>query len=45
MPKNEKPTAVLDAYVIYPAPVRDILLNLDEQELFAPKWSEIIQDE
>lgn len=37
--------AVLDACVLYPAPVRDILLNLAEKQLFAPKWSAIIHDE
>lgn len=38
-------TAVLDANVIYPAPVRDLLLNLADLEIFSPKWSEIIQEE
>ncbi len=37
--------AVLDACVLYPAPIRDILLNLAEQDLFSPKWSETIQEE
>jgi predicted nucleic acid-binding protein len=37
--------AVLDACVLYPAPIRDILLNLADLEIFLPKWSEIIQDE
>lgn len=36
---------ILDACVLYPAPVRDILLNLAEQELYSPKWSNIIEDE
>lgn len=36
---------ILDACVIYPAPIRDILLNLADLELYSPKWSEIIQDE
>jgi hypothetical protein len=36
---------VLDACVIYPAPIRDILLNLADLGLYSPKWSEIIQDE
>lgn len=36
---------VLDANVIYPAPIRDLLLNLADLELFSPKWSELIQDE
>ena len=36
---------VLDACVLYPAPMRDILLNLAEQEIYTPKWSKIIEDE
>ena len=38
-------TVVLDACVLYPAPIRDILLNLADLEIFSPKWSEIIQEE
>ncbi len=38
-------TAVLDANVIYPAPVRDLLLNLADLEIFSPKWSEVIHEE
>ncbi len=38
-------SAVLDANVIYPAPVRDLLLNLADLEIFSPKWSEIIHEE
>jgi hypothetical protein len=38
-------TAILDACVLYPAPIRDILLNLADLEIYAPKWSEIIQEE
>lgn len=36
---------VLDANVLYSAPVRDILLNLAEQALFYPKWSKRIEEE
>ncbi len=38
-------SAVLDANVIYPAPVRDLLLNLADLEIYSPKWSEIIHEE
>lgn len=38
-------TAVLDANVLYPAPIRDLLLSIAEEELFKPFWSAIIQDE
>ena len=38
-------SAVLDANVIYPAPVRDLLLNLADLEIFTPKWSETIHEE
>lgn len=37
--------AVLDANVIYPAPVRDLFLNLADLEIFSPKWSKIIHEE
>lgn len=38
-------SVVLDANVLYPAPVRDLLLNLADLEIFSPKWSEIIHEE
>lgn len=38
-------TAILDACVLYPAPLRDLLLSLADQELYRPKWSAVIQDE
>ncbi len=37
--------AILDACVLYPAPVRDLLLSLADNGLYKPKWSEKIQDE
>lgn len=37
--------AILDACVLYPAPLRDFLLSLAEQNLYRPKWSALIQDE
>lgn len=38
-------TALLDANVLYPAPLRDFLLCLAELDLYKPKWSEQIQEE
>ena len=38
-------SAVLDACVLYPAPLRDFLLRLAEDKLISPFWSEKIQDE
>lgn len=38
-------TAVLDACVLYPAPLRDLLLTLAEGELFRARWTSVIQDE
>ncbi|GAC1604294.1 MAG: hypothetical protein NVS3B25_33440 [Hymenobacter sp.] len=37
--------AVLDACVLYPAPIRDLLLHLATLGLYTPKWTEIIHDE
>lgn len=37
--------AVLDACVLYPAPLRDFLLHLASQKLYQSKWSAIIHDE
>lgn len=37
--------AVLDACVLYPAPLRDLLLSLADNGLYKPKWSAEIQDE
>jgi hypothetical protein len=38
-------TAVLDACVLYPAPIRDFLLHLASAELYTPKWTDRIHDE
>lgn len=35
-------SALLDANVLYPAPIRDLLLNLAEDDLFKPFWSDEI---
>lgn len=37
--------AILDACVLYPAPLRDLLLSLADHGLYKPKWSGLIQDE
>lgn len=37
--------AVLDACVLYPVPIRDLLLSLAAAGLYQPKWSALIQDE
>ena len=37
--------AVLDACVIYPAPLRDLLLSIAAEGGFIPKWSDEIQAE
>lgn len=38
-------SALLDANVLYPAPVRDLLLHLATLNLFQPKWSIKIHEE
>ncbi len=38
-------TAVLDACVLYPAPLRDLLLSLAQTELFHARWTDAIHDE
>lgn len=37
--------AVLDACVLYPAPLRDLLLSFADFGLYKPKWSAEIQEE
>lgn len=38
-------TVVLDACVLYPAPIRDLLLHLAVEDLYSPKWSKRIHEE
>jgi predicted nucleic acid-binding protein len=38
-------TAILDANVLFPAPLRDYLLSLAELNLYKPKWTDEIQEE
>jgi hypothetical protein len=42
---DSKTVALLDACVLYPAPVRDLLLSVADEGLFNPVWSQTIQDE
>jgi len=39
------PTALLDANVLYPAGLRDILLRLADRYLYSPRWSADIHAE
>jgi predicted nucleic acid-binding protein len=39
------PTAVLDACVLYPAPLRDLLMELALRDLFRARWTAEIHDE
>jgi len=38
-------TAILDANVFYPAPIRDLLIRLAANDIFAAKWTAEIHDE
>lgn len=38
-------TAVLDACVLYPAPLRDVLISLAADGMFAARWTAEIQEE
>ena len=38
-------TALLDANVLYPAPIRDLLLHLADTGLYYPKWTNEIHEE
>lgn len=37
--------ALLDACVLYPAPIRDLLMWLSIEHVYQPKWSETIHEE
>lgn len=45
MPNPKVSTALLDANVLYPAPVRDLLLNIANEGLFNPRWTNEIHEE
>jgi predicted nucleic acid-binding protein len=38
-------TALLDACVIYPAPLRDLLMHLAVKDVYRPRWTDAIHDE
>ena len=38
-------TALLDACVLYPQTLRDLLLNLARTDLFRARWTDLINDE
>ena len=38
-------TAVLDACVLYPAPLRDLFMELTLKDLFRGRWSDEIHEE
>jgi hypothetical protein len=38
-------TAFLDASVLYPAPLRDLLLELAVADLYRAKWSDAVHEE
>ena len=38
-------TVLFDACVLYPAPLRDLLMRLAMSELFQARWSDAIHDE
>jgi predicted nucleic acid-binding protein len=42
---NARYTAILDANVLYPALLRDLLLSLAHADLYSAKWSAHIRDE
>lgn len=45
MAGNYRYTAILDACVLYPAPLRDLLLSLASEGVFGARWTLKIQDE
>lgn len=45
MTHSSRFSAVLDACVLYPAPIRDLLLHLASFDLYTPKWTDRIHQE
>jgi len=44
-PRMPKLTALYDACVLYPAPLRDLLMSLTQTGLFQARWTEMIHEE
>jgi hypothetical protein len=42
---SSRPAVIYDACVLYPAPLRDLLVQLATTRLFRAKWTELIHDE
>ncbi len=42
---STSPVALLDACILYPAPLRDLLLHIADRGLYRPKWTDKIQEE
>ncbi len=45
MNTTDRGTAIYDACVLYPAPLRDLLMQLAMSELFSARWTTQIHDE
>lgn len=45
MISSSVPVALLDACILYPAPLRDLLLHVADIGLYLPKWTDQIQQE
>ncbi|WP_020606572.1 PIN domain-containing protein [Spirosoma spitsbergense] len=42
---STSPVALLDACILYPAPLRDLLFHIAVRGLYRPKWTDKIQEE
>jgi len=45
MSEMTETNVILDACVLYPAPLRDVLLSIAGVGLFEPKWTDEINEE
>jgi len=37
---STSPVALLDACILYPAPLRDLLFHIADRGLYRPKWTD-----